>query len=65
MGIKRLRDVWFDVHVCVCVCVISTSSQGGLPSDAVSTARQIHPPRTCNVIPPSDTPSASPWGDVS
>ena len=27
----------------VCVCVFSSSSRGGLPSDAVLTARQITP----------------------
>jgi hypothetical protein len=41
----------------VCVFVILTSSRGGLPSDAVPTARQIHPPpNTCNIIPPFQTP---------
>ncbi len=29
----------------VCLCVILTSSRGGLPSDAVPTARHIHPPQ--------------------
>jgi hypothetical protein len=29
---------------CMCVCVFLSSSRGGLPSDAVLTARQIHPP---------------------
>jgi hypothetical protein len=32
------------VCVCVCVCVFLSSSRGGLPSDAVLTTRQIHPP---------------------
>ncbi len=50
----------------VCVCVISTSSRGGLPSDAVPTARQIHLPQCLRRHTPlSDTPSASPWEDVS
>ncbi len=44
-----------SVCVCVCVCVCPTSSRGGLPSDAVSTARLIHPPNACNVIPPPDS----------
>jgi hypothetical protein len=40
----------------VCVCVILTSSRGELPSDAVPTARQIHPPHACNFILPFQTP---------
>ncbi len=31
--------------VCVCVCVFLSSGRGGLPSDAVPTARRIHPPQ--------------------
>ncbi len=54
------------IHMCVCVCVFSSSGRRELPSDLVPTARRIHPPlNACNVIPPSDTPSASPWEDVS
>ncbi len=46
--------------ILVSVCVILTSSRGGLPSDAVPTARQIHPPpNVCNVIPPFQTPHQS------
>ncbi len=39
-----VRRWWWLMLVVVCVCVVSTSSRGGLPSDAVSTARRIHPP---------------------
>jgi hypothetical protein len=54
------------VCVCVCVCVISTYSRGRLPY-LCGTNHKVDsiPPLICNVIPPSDTPSASPWGDVS
>jgi hypothetical protein len=41
--------------VCV-LCVFSTSSSGGLPSDAIPIAGRIHPPHACNVIPPRQTP---------
>jgi hypothetical protein len=52
--------------VCVCVCVCLTSSRGGLPSDAVSTARCIHPPQCLRRHTPSKLhTSTSPWGDVS
>jgi hypothetical protein len=48
------------------VCVILTSSRGGLPSDAVPTARLIHPPQCLQHHTPfSDTSSALPWEDVS
>ncbi len=51
---------------CVCVCVCLTSSRGGLPFDAVSTARWIHPPQCLQRHTPSKLrTSASPWGDVS
>jgi hypothetical protein len=51
---------------CACVRVCLTSSRGGLPSDAVSTARWIHPPQRlqCHTFSRLRT-SASPWGDVS
>jgi hypothetical protein len=51
--------------LCVCGCVILTSSRGELPSDAVPTARKIHPPpMPATSYSLSDTPSASPWEDV-
>jgi hypothetical protein len=63
MNEHRGNDLNMFVCVCVCVCVCSCPPVGGgLPSDAVLTARQIPPPPACNVILLSVTPSASPLG---
>jgi hypothetical protein len=47
----------------VCVCVNLTSSGGGLPSDAVPTARQIHPPQRLQRHTPSDSAHQFPPGE--
>ncbi len=54
--------VW-GMCVCVCVCVNLTSSSGGLPSDAVPTARQIHPPQRLRRHTPSDSVHQFPPGE--
>jgi hypothetical protein len=64
-GVVLVFWLWREIVVGVCVCVFSTFGKGGLPSDAIPIAGQIHPPNACNVIPLTNTPSASPWGDVS
>ncbi len=46
----------FPDLVCVCVCVFLSSSRGELPSDAVPTARQIHPPQRLQRHTPRQTP---------
>ncbi len=46
----------------VFVCVNLTSSRGGLPSDAVPTARQIHPPQRLWRHTPSDSAHQFPPG---
>jgi hypothetical protein len=42
--------------VCVCVCVFLSSGRRELPSDAVPTARQIHPPPMPATSYPRQTP---------
>jgi hypothetical protein len=54
--IAHFRVAGVCVCVCVCVCVILTSSRGKLPSDAVPTARQIHPPQRLRRHTPVQTP---------
>ncbi len=51
-----------DMCVCVCVCVFLSSSRGGLPSDAVLTARQIHPPPRLQCHSPVSHPISLPLG---
>jgi hypothetical protein len=54
------------IAVCVCVCVCSCSRvEGSCPLAWYQPQGKFTPPNACNVIPPSDTPSASPWEDVS
>ncbi len=42
--IENNKDYEGSSNGCVCVCLFSSSSRGGLPSDAGLTARQIPPP---------------------
>jgi hypothetical protein len=56
--------VGVDVGVGVCVCS-RPPVEGGYPLTRYQLQGEFTPPNACNVIPPSDTPSASPWGDVS
>ncbi len=47
--------------VCVCVCVCSCPPvEGSCPLTRYQLQGEFTPPNACNVIPPSDTPSASP-----
>ncbi len=50
---------------CVCVCVFLSSSRGGCPLMQYLLQGEFIPPHACDVILPSVTPSACPWGDVS
>jgi hypothetical protein len=59
---KRPWPQWNTKNVCVCANL--TSSRGGLPSDAVPTARRIHPPPTpATSYPLGLRMSVSPWGE--
>ncbi len=50
-------------YLCVCVCVNLTSSGGGLPSDAVATARRIHPQQRLWHHTPTDSAHQFPPGE--
>ncbi len=56
--------MFFVSTYCV-LCVFSTSSRGGLPSDAMPIAGRIHPPQRLQCHTPIRHPISPPWGDVS
>jgi hypothetical protein len=60
----RSLDQWIPTGLHTCACS-RPPVEGSCPMMGYQPQGEFTPPNACNVIPPSDTPSASPWGDVS